>query len=103
MYARRVKVGPKHHYYSAPSASRRITHTQPCPGSMLIASTLSPYTKMALLFLQSPRQKQRSCCLTFFFSIALEVNSPTGTRLPCPAMHCADTLDSEISFVQIYF
>ena len=48
---------------------------------MPTAFTQSPYIRMPPLSLQSLPQRQRSSCLTFFFSIVLAANTPTGTRL----------------------
>lgn len=69
-------------HLSSPCArSERVTqHAQPCPGSMLIVSTLCPYTKIPLLSLQNLLQKLRSCYLTSFFSTVLGANSSTGRR-----------------------
>lgn len=57
-----------------------------CLASTRIAFILSLYTKTRTLLL-SPLNRpliQRSFCLTFFFSIALEENSSTGTSHPHP-------------------
>lgn len=79
--ARRVKASPKHSLsYLFARTERVAQHAQPCPGSMLIVSTLCPYIKMPLLSLQNLPQKLRSCCLTFFFNTVLGVNSSTGRR-----------------------